>query len=1171
MVQSKSIVVSCNGIEVSIMSYISCLGWLHRISKLMQAAQKYFPSHRSARALTQFDLAPLHDLSPLRKLSGIFLAAARLMPAIIVGVSICCLPNMVWGQKSAKKGSSTTKSGSTQTGPKSDSGAVRYYADAAGYQNNGAFPLAIEEWRKLIKEFPNDPLVSKAWHYLGVCHMQSEKPDYQAAIDAFTSAMADPKMEVREEALINLGWCYFTQGRSASQGSDKQLEMFAKARENLQAFLKTYGDGSYADQALFYLGEIEYTIGSKTKSIAYYEQLLRSKSLSNSSLRPDTQYALGVAHEENKDDQRALEIYDAYLKEHPKHRLVAEVSMRKADILLRTGQPAEAEQLLQEIAELPNNPTADYALLRRAYALSQQNKLKESAQQFRELTKKFPKSNHALSAALQAGQVHFRLGQWEEAQIDFSQVLEPKDAQAAEAAHWLSLALMRQGKAAEAVKMLEASLAWAKKTPGFLNLRMDLADALYEIPDRLDEARKLYETIASDAPEDPLAPRAAYNAAFAALQTGKLDDASKWSELFLSKYPQDPLRNDVAYVAAESLLQRAEHEASAAAYSKLIEADPANPSQPMWNLRLAMAFYLGGKYQTAIDRLQTYMPKFSEAKQKAESQFIMGACYLFLDNLPLAIEQLQASHASSNNWNQADEVLQLLAQAQQRSGQSDVAIKTLESILQKYATSRLRPQVEYRIGQISAGQARYPQAIARYQAIINNPQAKTLHDYAQYGIAWCHMQQDKFQPALDALKPLLAENRQDSIAMEAILAQGVCLRKLGQIDDAHLALKRFMDAKPTGLSLANGLYELGMTLVEKKSTEEAIATFERITNELPDYPALDKVLYELGWGWTDKQDVDKGTKYFQQLVDKFPKSELAPESLYQVAQQQYNEQRYPQAATLYSKVAEQTRSDDLQEKAFYKLGWSLFQQNKFKDAAEKFQRQAELFPEGRLTVDALFMQAECQFKEDSFGTAYVGFQQARKLLEASVGGQPTEQVASLIYLHGAQCLREQKKWSECESWLNEIVTRFPKSPYMSTVLYELGFCKQSQNQLPEALKYYAEASSKYRDESAARCRYMMGEVYFAQRDFAKAIPEFQRVMFGFGGAKATPEIKNWQARSAFEAGRCSDVLIQDLKGDARTKAIQTAIEFYKYIVENQPDHTLTKQAQARLSELKQLR
>ncbi len=163
------------------------------------------------------------------------------------------------------------------------------------------------------------------------------------------------------------------------------------------------------------------------------------------------------------------------------------------------------------------------------------------------------------------------------------------------------MTMQRGPQAADAIPMLEEALKWADKTPSVLQLRMDLADALYNIPARIEEARRLYEKIATEHADDPLAPRAAYNAAFGALQLGKLDDARKWSELFLKKYPQDPLRADVAYVASESLLQQGQHEAAIGAYSKLIESDKANTSQPVWNIRLAMAYYLSAKYQDAIN------------------------------------------------------------------------------------------------------------------------------------------------------------------------------------------------------------------------------------------------------------------------------------------------------------------------------------------------------------------------------------------------------------------------------------------------------------------------------------------------------------------------------------------------------------------------------------------
>jgi hypothetical protein len=97
---------------------------------------------------------------------------------------------------------------------------------------------------------------------------------------------------------------------------------------------------------------------------------------------------------------------------------------------------------------------------------------------------------------------------------------------------------------------------------------------------------------------------------------------------------------------------------------------------------------------------------------------------------------------------------------------------------------------------------------------------------------------------------------------------------------------------------------------------------------------------------------------------------------------------------------------------------------------------------------------------------------------------------------------------------------------------------------------------------------MIGEIHFGNRDFEKAIPEFQRVMFGFGAEKAPKSIKNWQAKSGFEAGRCSELLLQQAKTPtARQKAEKFAEEFFRYVVTRHPQHDLAAKSRDRLEAL----
>ena len=77
--------------------------------------------------------------------------------------------------------------------------AVAMYADAASFQNNGAFELAVDEWVKFLNKYPKDPLALKAQHYNGVCNLQLKK--FDKAAEAFEKVLkSDPNFEFAEDA-----------------------------------------------------------------------------------------------------------------------------------------------------------------------------------------------------------------------------------------------------------------------------------------------------------------------------------------------------------------------------------------------------------------------------------------------------------------------------------------------------------------------------------------------------------------------------------------------------------------------------------------------------------------------------------------------------------------------------------------------------------------------------------------------------------------------------------------------------------------------------------------------------------------------------------------------------------------------------------------------------------
>jgi len=1046
------------------------------------------------------------------------------------------------------------------------------FADAANAQNNGAFPLAIEQWNKLLEEYPTDPLASSARHFLGVCYLQQEKPDFLNAIEQFRAALQDSELKQREESLVNLGWSLYQQGMSGEGNTRKQS--LSESAKVLAALIEKYPDGSFADKAMYYAGEAEARLGNFDKATSFYSQLLQNRSMDVSPVRPDAMFGLGLTYDEQQQTKLAKENYDTFLAKYPSHPLANEVRIRAAEISIKDDQIDQAVQMLKQVVEAEDfekGTNADYVLYRYGFALAKSGNFKESAEIYKKLSTLFPKSQYSQYSSLATGQTLMRDKRFDEALKAFDGLLLAKDDRAAEAAHWMCQIVIIQSKPAEAISIARRALEWGSKSPSAILLKMDLADGLSSTADGKAEAKTLYEQIALENSDDSLAPRATYNAAFAALQVGAQADAQRWSEAFAKRFPNDPLASDVAYIRAESTLQLGQHESAATAFEQLIAAEPKNPMLASWESRLAAARYLSGQYGKAIELTSKAMNDSKDPLAQAESLFLHGACLLKLNKVDPAIEALRKSNQTNAKWAQADEVLVVLAEALSANGDKDQAKSMLQRILKEYPNSRFKPQVEFRLGQLSASLNDFDLAIASYDSVLATSKDKSLLDYAGYGKAFILIQREQFAPALELLEPIALDSREDGVGYESRVAKAICLRQLGKSSDAIEVLIKLVKSKLPSDQKPRALYELGLAYSSAEQLDAAIQTFQSLIDSNSNFPLLDKAYYELAWALKSQAKTEQANQVFQTMAAKYPDSPLAAEAYFHVGQAEYDNSKFDRAIKAYTVAVTRSVDANLQEKSLYKLGWAFFQQKDYDKAIEQFRKQTKEFPNGSLLIDSSFMTAECLLKQEKYSEAWPQYEKTRRSME-SVGNPESvsEQVKAMVYLHGAQSARELKKWIEVENWIGAMKGKVPNSSLLPTAKYELAYARQNQKKTTEAIQLYSEVAEDQRNEIGARSRFMMGEVFFADREFAKAISEFQKVMYGYGGTQAPSEIKNWQARAAYEAGRCSEVLIADQKGDKRKKASEVAKKFYEFVVNNHDGHSLSAQAKDRLKELNQL-
>jgi TolA-binding protein len=349
-----------------------------------------------------------------------------------------------------------------------------------------------------------------------------------------------------------------------------------------------------------------------------------------------------------------------------------------------------------------------------------------------------------------------------------------------------------------------------------------------------------------------------------------------------------------------------------------------------------------------------------------------------------------------------------------------------------------------------------------------------------------------------------------------------------------------------------------------KEFTAAVATFNALLTGDEKYPNRDKALYELAWAYRSVDQNDKSNETFTALTEKHPDSPFAAESFFHVGESKYQADEFATAVTAYAAAKTKSTRDELTEKSTYKLGWANFRLEKYEDALQEFSAQAESFPQGELNSDALFMKAESLFKLDKYPEALAAFD--------GVSGKKlrSPKMDVLVLLHGGQSAARAKKWDDSLKYLEQIPAKFPDSTFLAEAHYELGWVKQNSDKATEAMTDYELAATKSRGETGARARFMMGELLFAEKKHDEAIIQFKRCMYGFGGATATDAVKNWQAKSGLEAGRCAETQVESAQGADRTKRIDEAKAYFQFVLQNHSKHELAAQAKTRLTNLSKL-
>jgi len=1048
-------------------------------------------------------------------------------------------------------------SGSSELGKLSLEATAEYRAALKALELE-SYDVAAEGFRVFLQKHPQDPRVPDALFRLGLCEFHLKH--FQQAAEAFGQAASrSSDRRLQEDAKFN-------QGISQLAGAQEGVAGLAEAAvTTFEEFLRLFPQSARRGEVAYCLGEALYMLGRKDRAIECYREALKANV--QDVHRANTLFSLGVCLEELDKLSEAATVYEEFLRDFGKDPRAGEVAVWLGDILFRQKRFENAQHYFAWAASFNDPKLTPYALVRLGDIAAAAGQWSEAARQYREVQLKFPKSEHAGRAALEAGKAFRRLQQWAEAIEELRRAAE-HSAWAEEAAILTVETWIESGRPAEALKEIERVQSIVVSPVGKARLQFMQAEALAKDELRKREALEAFRQLA----QREIDPQVKRNATFRAAQVAlELDDpklAREFATEFAQSASQDPRVAFAHFIIAESFLLENQLDESDRMYSSILTRYPADRSVvEAVRVRKLWVEFLRGNYTEVKNRAAKEASMVSKPSLAAEIYYLEGMSNYHLKQFSDAAASFLQALKLDPSFRLAPETSIYLGRAYLGLKQWDRASQVLQELLGRNPPAHIAQEAQFWLAEVDYQSGRKADAIRRYEQLLPQVQDSDLAGRVRLALASVLAEEGLVEKAVAQLDDLLTKFPNHPLKVSARLHRARLLWELKRIAEMVRDLENLTAESVPPSSEAEASYLLANGYLELKEYDKAIRILEalRQTN-VPNVPS-DEILYQLGWAYELAGKKDAAKAVFEELASKAEQSPLGAEALYHLAEFLFTAGAYREASHAFYQVLQRVkgpRGGDLAEKAAHRLGWCQFQMGNFARAEEYFAYQLKYFPEGSLAGDTYFLFGECLVQraraiqgsspsDPTFLSVTDGrpaeakelYRQAldnfRRAIQHSKG-LTRDEYYCLAVLRASEAAGQLGNWEESRRFLEGGKNRFANSPYLSEFLCSLGWTYWQLKDAERALKTLqeaveaAESSGQAPREVGARARFLLGEIHFHNKAYREAIREFLVVAYGYG-------YPAWQIASLFEAARCYEE--QGRGGEA--------LKLYQEIVKNFSD------------------
>ncbi len=678
------------------------------------------------------------------------------------------------------------------------------FALAEGYYSIGFLDSAKFYYEKYLERFPKGnyvrhSLYSIAWIYF-------KKNDYSSAIQIFDS-LSNGDDEIAKGSFFLLAEVKKLSGDTA--GAVLTYKNFLTryqdysnyyARANYELGLIYFARGDY-DSAIVFLEKIHLddTSAVKIKALNLLAQsyLRRGDYLRGASvfsmlrtefnlLNSDDLYSEGIAWMQGGKYEEAVKVFNEFLSRFPNDKNSHWVFFYLGESYYKVGDYKNARRYYLELLNrFPNSPNIESAIYSIAWTYFKEGNYSESAKQFEKFLGKYPTGKRALDARLRLADSYFMMKNYKSAEANYlSFVRLFEDQEGSDYAYFqLSQIYLRQRQLMRSIEMLNLLL---KKFPN-----STLAPtAKYQIgwiyfqDKNYSPAINHFREVVDKYPESEVAPKALYGIGDAYYNMGKYDLAINAYLEVIEKYPESKYAVDAISGIQYSLSAQGKN-------PNLVDEFIIKSKNPDF-LQLALIkkaeFQVSqGNYETAINIYKKFVANYPESKFLPDVIYKIGETHEFWGKSTDAVEVYKNLISTFPLNHNSQRALVRLARIKFRNREYNEALEYLAKV---QTNVKFYDEVLYLTGLTYLSLKDTSNALKKLMVLINDFSTSDYADRARVKVAEVLVNQDKFNDAIELVKPVVMNRPVDEVSAEAQYLYAEALFKLGEIDEALLQFLR---------------------------------------------------------------------------------------------------------------------------------------------------------------------------------------------------------------------------------------------------------------------------------------------------------------------------------------------------------------------------------------------